>query len=439
MSSLGFVESLKESAKISADVPELVGAALPKVPAKMIEQFALESIKHKHRHWVARGQGGYFKLAPAVSPGQRHLRIEGELLQTLDHRHIVKGALLSQDGWEILRVNLVDGEPLMNIRDRLTTAAKLKIIEEITDAVRYVNDQGFLHADVCAPNILWTGSRSYLIDFEEAIRVVAPKSPKSSPDFVGGPPCCWGDVGYGYSTYLCVDSLRTWLLTPEFMDVKSELVKAGVWNPHSPGNTCDPSSTPDNGSVYQTVQFGNEKVPGQRDPDLRFRRLSTSKRFAFGGKRVLDIGCNFGRLGAFLERFDIAGYVGLDLDKNYIAVAEKLAGLEGRANAHFLVGDICRGDTIEALNNLSPQRFDVVICQSVYHHIPDKKLFWERIGSLGNRWLIFEGPIDEAKYLLMNSWQEEKQFLAQLGYREIWESDDNDYRDRIFGVFERVG
>lgn len=437
MTAIGFIETLKNHAQITSDASELVGAALPKVPQALITQFALEGIKHKHRHWVASGKNAYFKLAPFGSLGQRHLRLEGELLQSLDHPNIVKGSLLLEQGWEVLQVNLVDGEPLIKIRDQLSTVAKLQILDEIGDAVRYVNGQGILHADICGPNVLWTGSRSYLIDFEEAIRIVAPKSPHSSPDVIGGPPCCWGDVGYGYNTYLCLDSLRTWLLTPEFLAVKGELVKAGVWNPHSPGNLCDPWSTPDNGSVYQTVRFGNERVAGQRDPDLRFRRLSTSKTFAFEGKRVLDIGCNFGRLGAFLERLDIATYVGLDLDQNYVDVAAKLARLEGRTRANFLVGDVCSSDTLEALKSLNPEGYDIVICQSVYHHIADKRLFWDRLESLKNRWLIFEGPIDEAKYLLMNSWREEKQFFAELGYREIWESAENDYRGRIFGVFER--
>jgi hypothetical protein len=400
---------LKARVKDDNDI-DRVGAALPKVPQSMVKRFALEGIKHKHRHWVARGKCGYYKLAPVGSLGERHLQVEGELLDTFDHPNIVKGSLLSADGWKILRVDLIDGEPLTSLRDQLSTSAKMQILEEIESAVGYVNARGILHADVCGPNVLWTGSRSYLIDFEEAIRIGEVTSRKDSPDLIGGAPCCWGDVGYGYDTYLCVESLRTWLLAREFCSLKAEVIRAGVWNPHSAGNLCDPWSTPNNGSVYQTVHFGNETVIGQRDPDLRFRRLSTSKKLSFWGTRVLDIGCNFGRLGAFLDRFDIASYVGVDLEKNYIAVAAKLAELEGRKSAQFLVGDVCSLATIEALEELCPQGYDM---------------------------LIFEGPIDESKYLLKNTWQEEKEFLTDLGYREIWESDENDFIGRIFGVFEK--
>ena len=218
-----------------------------------------------------------------------------------EHPNIVEGYSCPEDGWEVVKIHRIPGEALTHIRSRLNNHEKTQILDEIADAVHYVNCQGILHADVSSDNILWTGSRSYLIDFEEAIRIMPPISKAESPDFIGGPPCCWGKNVYGYHAYACIASLREWLLTPEFLELKRDLTKVGVWSPYSIGNTCDPWTTPDNESVYQTVTFGNETIKGQRDPDLRFRHLSTSKTISFDGKRILDIGCNFGRLGAFLN------------------------------------------------------------------------------------------------------------------------------------------
>ena len=416
----------------------MTGSLLPRVPEAVVECFGLKEISHKYRHWEAKGKEGLYKLAPQGSIGQKHIRLEGELLERLDHPHIVKGSVRARDDWEVLKIEAIEGKPLTKIRDQLSTEAKMRILEEIESAVEYVNGAGIIHADVCSENILWNGSWSYLIDFEEAILAVPPLSKLDSPDFIGGPPCCWGDNGYGYKTYLCFDSLRAWLLTPEFLDVQREATKIGVWNPYSAGNTCDPWSTPDDGSVYQTVKFGNAIVKGQRDPDLRFRHLSASKALSFDGKRILDIGCNFGRLGAFLDQFAIKQYVGLDLNPDYINVASKIAELEGRRNVRFLVGDICGSETPQILETLSPTGFDIVICQSVYHHIADKKLLWNRILMLKSRWVVFENPIDDARYLLTSSWPEEKEYLRSIGYESIWESYDNDYASRILAVFERT-
>jgi len=379
---------------------------------------------------------GYYKLAPFGSPGEKSLRTEGELLASLDHPHIVKGANRSESGWEILKVNTIEGQPLTKVRDTLSTQTKMQILEEVESALRYINNKGILHADVCSENILWTGKESCLIDFEEAV-LAAPLKATDSPDFIGGPPCCWGDNGYGYNTYLCFASLREWLLMPEFLSLKGEISAKGEWNPHSPGNTCEPWSTPDNGSVYQTIAFGNVSVKGQRDPDLRFRYLGTSKQVCFENTRVLDIGCNFGRLGAFLNQFGILQYVGLDLSAGYIDVAGRIAELEGRKNSQFLVGDICDVEIKDRLAELAPRGYDVVICQSVYHHIDNKKRFWEHVARLNTRSVIFENPINDGRYLLTNSWSEEKEYLRSIGYAMKWESYDNDYSSRVLAVFER--
>ena len=82
--------------------------------------------------------------------------------------------------------------------------------------------------------------------------------------------------------------------------------------------------------------------------------------------------------------------------------------------------------------------YDVVICQSVYHHFVDKQLFWEQFCKLRPHCFVLENPIDDEKYLLTASWQQEKDYLQSLGYEAVWESYDNDFASRILALFERI-
>ena len=87
---------------------------------------------------------------------------------------------------------------------------------------------------------------------------------------------------------------------------------------------------------------------------------------------------------------------------------------------------------------ISPDGFDVIICQSVYHHILNKQLFWTQIARLNNSWFVFEGPTDNGRYLLKESWAEEKKYIQGLGYESVWQSEDNDFRWRLLTLFEKV-
>ena len=418
-------------------VEEPAGKTLPNLPADLIKRFGLEEISRRYRHWIAKGRDGIYKLAPKIPLRTTHIEAEGAILEQISHRNIISGTLYSEDRWDVLLLPWIEGEPLTTLRSRLSTREKHRILEEVGDAVAFLNGRGFLHADICADNVLWTGRQSYLIDFEEAVPVM-PLAKIDSPDFIGGPPCCWGNKVYGYPAYHCLDSMRKWLLTPEFLDLERELTRTGIWSPNSIGNTCDPWSTLDDGSIYQTVVFGNRTVKGQRDPDLRFRYLTAGKQIDFEDATILDIGCNFGRLGAFLDQLNIQQYVGVDLNPDYISVAQKLAQLEGRQNVTFVVGDVCDVATLKRLQTAAPEPFDIVICQSVYHHFINKNAFWQGFTTLAPRWFIFESPTDDAKYLLTGSWEEEKNHIRSLGYRLSWESTDNDFAERTIAVFQRL-
>jgi SAM-dependent methyltransferase/predicted Ser/Thr protein kinase len=415
------------------------GETTPDLPRRVADLLGIGEATYRNgRHWVGIASDSVYKITPHGSPGQRKIRLEAEILAKLQHPNIARGELKAVENWDVLRIDKIEGETLTGVRSRLTKVEKLSLLDSLEETIRYVNSQGILHADVSSENVLWDGERAYLIDFEEAKQIVPGGGLEDSPDIIGGPPCCWGDIGYGYETYLCLNSLRAWLLMDEFLDLNQRIREVGEWTPASPGNTCMPETTPDDGSTYQRIRFGNELTPGQRDPVLRVRYLSASKRIRLGGQSVLDVGCNFGVLSSLLESLGARRYVGLDVNPNYIEIATELANLDGRKRSAFLAGDICDGSTAASLRELAPDGFDVVICQSVYHHIEDKERFWSIISDLHPRWVVLEGPVDLPSCLLKGTWEDEKQFLQTLGYGVTFESSDNDYPGRVLALFDRV-
>jgi SAM-dependent methyltransferase len=418
----------------------MVGALLPDVPQTLSDSLGITNISNRYWFWLGRSRDWFYKLAPSGSSGSQRVRSEAAILGRLRHPSVARGQLVETPEWEILKVEAIGGHPLANVRDDLGTDEKFRIIEDLDETLSYVNGEGILHTDISPTNVLWDGRRAHLIDFEDARRLRSPIRREDSPDFIGGPPCCWGDLGPGYRTYLCLQSLREWLLQSEFESLKHDIGRSGVWNPSSMGNTCYPWSTRDDGSVYQSIAFGNEVIVGQREPELRLQYLAATKRISFTHASVLDIGCNFGRLGALLDRLKIARYVGVDLNPEYVRLAGEIARLEGRRKSSFVAGDVCRDETFDTLTGLAPAGYDIVICQSVYHHLPDKAKFWDCFARLGCRWFIFEGPVDDSRCLLKESWAAEKDFIRGIGYELIHEArDTNDFGRRAVALFETTG
>ena len=86
-------------------------------------------------------------------------------------------------------------------------------------------------------------------------------------------------------------------------------------------------------------------------------------------RRVLDVGCGPGtNAGAFAA----ADYVGVDINPEYIATAQK------RFRGRFLVGDVSDPAV------LPDERFDCVFANSLMHHLPDDAVdrLLSRMGDL---------------------------------------------------------
>ncbi len=74
------------------------------------------------------------------------------------------------------------------------------------------------------------------------------------------------------------------------------------------------------------------------------------------GRRLLDVGCGPGTNAPALAAAD---YVGIDINPEYIATAQR------RFGGRFLVGDVSDPSV------LPDERFDIVFANSLMHHLPD--------------------------------------------------------------------
>ncbi len=90
----------------------------------------------------------------------RRAETEAALLSALDHPHLVRlHALLPVDGATVLVLDLADGgslDELLTVRGRLTPGEVITAIAPIAAGLAYLHDEGVVHGDVSAGNILFT-------------------------------------------------------------------------------------------------------------------------------------------------------------------------------------------------------------------------------------------------------------------------------------------
>jgi 2-polyprenyl-3-methyl-5-hydroxy-6-metoxy-1,4-benzoquinol methylase len=106
---------------------------------------------------------------------------------------------------------------------------------------------------------------------------------------------------------------------------------------------------------------------------------------ALDGREILDFGCGEGVLSTQLAL--LGGRVtGIDISPELIDIARRRARLDGvEENIRFLVGDIVEMP-------IEPERFDVVICSVVLHHVNISSV-WPRVLSVlkpGGRAIMVE-------------------------------------------------
>jgi 2-polyprenyl-3-methyl-5-hydroxy-6-metoxy-1,4-benzoquinol methylase len=130
---------------------------------------------------------------------------------------------------------------------------------------------------------------------------------------------------------------------------------------------------------YDTLHF-----PGQYTvadiSEIKNKYLYTINSAIQDHQSVLDVGCGTGLITNFLAlRHPTSQFTGIDFSES-INVAQKFSRTHGINNASFIQKDFLKFD--------SQQKYDVVICQGVLHHIPDFQPAALKLSELAQKTLI---------------------------------------------------
>ena len=102
-----------------------------------------------------------------------------------------------------------------------------------------------------------------------------------------------------------------------------------------------------------------------------------SFKFDWKNKSVLELGCNVGKLGLYVNGRGAKKYKGVDYDSNMIKIGIERYGLD------LVCMDVSDCKVFE---------YDVVIAMAVFHHFPDEK-FLPLLTNITSKELIFEVPV----------------------------------------------
>jgi len=116
-------------------------------------------------------------------------------------------------------------------------------------------------------------------------------------------------------------------------------------------------------SEYKAMQMGWRKWM------IRDYELKTFQEFEFiaEGKNILEAGCGNGYAAGLITAMHPAGYWGIDIMPEQIALAEKRA----LKNAQFIVGDV------SDLSMFQDSSMDAVLDFCILHHVEDRIRFFQ--------------------------------------------------------------
>lgn len=164
-----------------------------------------------------------------------------------------------------------------------------------------------------------------------------------------------------------------------------------------------------------------------------WKKIGEEIKKQFGNKKikVLDIGCGNGRFAQFLDESGVDfAYTGLDSSKKLLKWALEQVSLEQKTDFnHF--------DLIKSLQNntfsqfLDNEKFDVIVCFGVLHHIPSFELRKKLFETINNDLLNNDGLFVITAWLFLDNPKLKERTLEMKAIKELGiESEDleiNDY------------
>ena len=148
---------------------------------------------------------------------------------------------------------------------------------------------------------------------------------------------------------------------------------------------------------YQRVELPYGLVVEGKDRSSTANQIFT---VPLAGKRVLDIGCDYGYFTHESVKRGAASALGVEYDPVKFAVSEKIAEIKG--------GPVeIRNMKVEDLE--VPEPFDVVLLLNVIHHIAEPFGFMRKVAELAKETVIVEFPLPS-----------DKRFSEQSGIRRFF-------------------
>ena len=133
--------------------------------------------------------------------------------------------------------------------------------------------------------------------------------------------------------------------------------------------------------------------------------------------RFLDAGCSRGDLSLYLaERHPSWSFLGVELEPERVAMAEKIRRETGLVNVRYQVADLC------ALPY--ENEFDLAVCSDVLEHIPDDRAaFASLVRALtpGGYLIVTTPSTPQPKHLWTVAWREKKTGFDPSEYGHVRE------------------
>lgn len=136
------------------------------------------------------------------------------------------------------------------------------------------------------------------------------------------------------------------------------------------------------GKFYQSFE---DNDPRGRDMPHRYQIMQFPESFA--NKKVLDIGCNLGRICIDAAKKGAYRSVGIDYRQDVMDAVNKYC-MTNNINAEFYQFDVNNGAS-SLKNIIGDDKFDIVFALAIWSHV-DKQQLWDIINSTCNKVCYFE-------------------------------------------------
>ena len=295
--------------------------------------------------------------------------------------------------------------PLMKDKSRLDIAArswdrpkKREMACEAASVLLDLHAAGFAHCDFHAQNLFCVKNQLVVCDLEklskydEAQRPPFPEGYDMSPNLAGLE--LLGDTDaihmhFGARTGLHKSIEEVLGVSAiEAMELLMVRLRSELLAVCATFRSLEHRHWPRSRKIYSSFSLPLFEVSAneaQRDSTARLRRLGVTAS-NISNCSVLDLGCNNGGTLFELQKFEPRRSLGVDYDSDKVALANRLAALNGLNSVSFRQADVEEA-TVESLEG----PYDVVFCLALVEHVRAQACLYQLLSEATKSVLFFEG------------------------------------------------